>query len=135
MQYITVRTSNRANSAVRLIVMCLVNVTAFLNRSAYDMIVTLHSRGPTHFITDSDSVVQSSAEHCQHSPTAAVRVYPYLTINGFPYSAFPEYSCLAVTTGAFWCRCYFLSCCFVSRMFSIPAAMLATSNYLLDRSQ
>jgi len=49
------------------------------------------SRGPTRFInTDSDSVVQSSAERYQHSPT----VYVYLTINGFPYSAFPEYSCL-----------------------------------------
>ena len=48
--------------------------------------------GPTRFITDYDSVVQSSAERYQHSPTAAVRVYPYLTINGFLYSAFPEYS-------------------------------------------
>ena len=47
---------------------------------------------PTRFITDHDSVVQSSAERYQHSPTATVCVYPYLAINRFLYSAFPEYS-------------------------------------------
>ena len=79
------------------------------------------SRGHTRFITDSDSLVQSSAERYQHPPTAAVRVYLYLTINGFLYSAFPEYSCiafsnpcnimsffpfLAVSTPSFLCRCF-----------------------------
>ena len=43
-------------------------------------------------------LVQSSAKLYQHSPTAAVHVYLYLTINGFLYSAFPEYSCLAFST-------------------------------------
>jgi len=55
----------------------------------YDFSVVVE---PIRFITGSDSVVQSSAERYQHSPTAAVRIYPYLTINGFLYSEFPEYS-------------------------------------------
>jgi len=94
-------------------------------------------------------VVVDKKKHCyQHSPTAAGRVYLYLTINGFLDSAFPEYSCLAfstpatlchcfpfsqfpplhfcaadsllaVLTPAFWCRC-FLSHCFMSRIFIVP---------------
>jgi len=65
----------------------------------------IESRGSTRFITDSDSVVPSSAERYQHSPTAAVHVYMYLTTNGFPCSAFPEYSCLSFSTPATLCRC------------------------------
>jgi len=91
------------------------------------------STGPTRFITDSDSLVRSSAERYQQPPTAAVRVYLYLTINGFLYSAFPEYSCiafsnpcnivsffpfLAVSAASFLCRC-FLSRCVTSRIFSV----------------
>ena len=55
--------------------------------------------------------------------------------HGFPYSAFSEYSCLAfstpcnfaplfpfpaVSTRAFWCRC-FISRCFMSLTFSVPS--------------
>ena len=44
-------------------------------------------------------VAVDKKKHCyQHSPTAAGRVYLYLTINGFLDSAFPEYSCLAFST-------------------------------------
>ena len=107
-------------------------------------------------VYQTDSVVQSSAERYQHSPTATVRVYLYLTINGFPYSAFPEYSYLAfstlatfcrcfrfsqfptlhfcaadsflaVSTPAFWCRC-FISRCFMSRIFSVPYLLLPASH-------
>ena len=88
----------------------------------YDFSVVVE---PIRFITGSDSVVQSSAERYQHSPTAAVRIYPYLTINGFLYSEFPEYSWLAfptpcsfvplfpflaVSTPAFWWRCFLFRC-------------------------
>ena len=68
--------------------------------------------------------------------TAALRVYMYLTINGFPYSAFPEYSCLAFSTHATLYRCFrfpqfpplhfgadsrcFLSRCFMSRILASP---------------
>ena len=54
------------------------------------------SRWPTRFInTDSDSVVHQPNAINYLAYTAAFRVYVYLTISGFPYSAFPEYSCLA----------------------------------------
>ena len=90
------------------------------------------SRGTTRFITDSDSVVHSSSEHYQHSltgysSTASVRVYLYLTINGFLYSAFPEYSCLAVSNPAFWCRCFLFPLFHVSHFQRPKSASYSTA--------
>ena len=87
------------------------------------------SWGSTQFITDSYSVVQSSAERYQHLPTAAVPVCMYLAINGFPYSAFPEYLCLTFST-----PCNFVSL-FPFPTVSTPASFFAADSFLAVSTQ